>query len=711
MEKATDLAIETTTAVINHTELATLVTIPLSQFIPLIKDVSDIISKVMDLCKSAQHNKNIAKILLERISTANVSVNIIQAREDITLTYYQSLQRLVQVLQDIKDYIEKITQYNTVQKFLGTNTIEKKFKELCEEYDNSIISLNFNLSVNFLFDTKQDDEIVKDDVAQLLKFQEALVESMNDKRNQFSYTNDQVNLVIERVSEMAMIIQNMQRNIKTREEFQNKIDIIFPTFFLPFDDYEEIYEQNRSDRLRKYVHVKTREEYAFKVVQEHIDENDIKNKLIIFTKLKDCQNIIDFYGLTISESRTILVTEWAEKGNLREYILNYEQTIDLKWKLKIACDIAKGLNFLHSVRMIHQDVRAENIVITDHDIAKITNFKCRNRNSEATGNISVNKDKIQYSAPEILRRGITGEEKSDHSKYNIKCEVYSFGILLWEIAECKIPYQQFEDFMEVTRKVVGGYREKFTAGTDIPKKYQDLVNKCVDQNPGSRPILSRLLTDLLDIFRSLETPSRPNSFSNSPKIPPERKMSQSTIEAVEEDCTIMNWVSFNIDWDSFDYMSLDKAIVYHKNDSKDKKKLYKCFDAYANMDNPRAKYWKAYYISKDWSNLDCPNDEKLKLTAQLLKAAADYGDEIPDAQLRYATMVMQGKGVKLDKEEAIKYFLKAAKNGHLVAMFNIATYYYSKKENELGNYYMTNAANKDYVQAINYCKKENISYQ
>ncbi|PKY37363.1 kinase-like protein, partial [Rhizophagus irregularis] len=159
----------------------------------------------------------------------------------------------------------------------------------------------------------------------------------------------------------------------------------------------------------------------------------------------DCQNIIDFYGLTISESRTILVTEWAEKGNLREYILNYEQTIDLKWKLKIACDIAKGLNFLHSVRMIHQDVRAENIVITDHDIAKITNFKCRNRNSEATGNISVNKDKIQYSAPEILRRGITGEEKSDHSKYNIKCEVYSFGILLWEIAECKIPYQQFED--------------------------------------------------------------------------------------------------------------------------------------------------------------------------------------------------------------------------------------------------------------------------
>ncbi|PKK70984.1 HCP-like protein [Rhizophagus irregularis] len=157
-------------------------------------------------------------------------------------------------------------------------------------------------------------------------------------------------------------------------------------------------------------------------------------------------------------------------------------------------------------------------------------------------------------------------------------------------------------------------------------------------------------------------------------------------------------------------MTLDKAIEYHKNDSKDKQKLYKCFDTYAEMDNPRAKYWKAYYISKGWSNLKCSDKEKQELSVQLFKEAADYGDEIPDAQLRYATMVMQGKGVKQDKGEAIKYFLKAAKNGHLVAMFNIATFYYSNNEKELGNYYMISAANKDYLQAINYCKKNNISY-
>jgi len=354
--------------------------------------------------------------------------------------------------------------------------------------------------------------------------------------------------------------------------------------------------------------------------------------------------------------------------------------------------------------MVHRDIRSENIVITDHEVAKITNFKLSRGLNEVTSNVAPGKDGVRYSAPEMLRRGITGEgaEKSGKNKcdikYDTKCEVYSFGILLWEIAECKLPYEQFEDFLELSRKVVGGYREKFTPGTDIPEKYQELVNKSVSQNPGSRPIFSKMLTDLQDIFKHCNSDS-----PRTPITPPVRKMTSSTIAAAEEDCVI--------NWDSFGYMSIDKAVEEHKKNSPDKDTLYKCFDTYAGMGNPRAKYWKAYYISKGWSDLDCPNDKKLELSAQLFKEAADYGDDIPDAQLRYATMVMQGKGVKQNTAEAIKYFQKAAKNDHVVAMYNLATYYFANGKDELGNYYMTRAASKNYDQAIKYCEKKNISYK
>ncbi|GBC00893.1 hypothetical protein RclHR1_00400007 [Rhizophagus clarus] len=751
---------------------ATSVAIPLSQFIPLIKDVSEIFSKVTDLYKSAQHNKNIAGILLERISAANITVNILQARENLlTSTYYKSLYRLVHILQDMKIYIEEVTQYNTMQNFLKINIIEKKFKELREEYDNSFDFLKFNLSLNCNFNAKEEDIVVKEDIAESLKFQEILTESMKDVQQKVTFTNDQMNVLVERISEMSITMQTMQNlmDIKRRKKddvskIQTNIDNIFPTSLLQFDDYGEA-DEERSDKLRKYVHIKTKEEYAFKVIdQEHFD---VKNQVTILMKLKDCQNIINFYGLTSNDSKTYLITEWAEKGNLREYIIAHGQNIDLKFKIRIAYDIAKGLNFLNVVKMVHRDIRAENIVITDHDIAKITNFKFIRIAEEATANLFVNKEVVRYSAPELLRKRFTGEKNDKYSDYVTKCEVYSLGVLLWEIAECKIPYDQFEDFMEITKEVLGGYREKFTPGAAIPEKYQELVNKSVDQNPGSRPLFSKILIGLHDIFKnytSESSSSHSNSyvqkmthstitktkvdlinldslnFLNSNKsflaTTLVRKTTKCTIAAVAEDYAI-NWDlptyhsnSLNsnrptttlpkqkitqstieaaedyVNWDSFDYMTLDRAIEHHKNHSRDKETLYKCFDTYANMDNPRAKYWKAYYISKGWSD-NVPND---KIIVQLYKAAADYGDEMPDAQLRYATMVMQGKGVERNKEEAIKYFLKAAKNGHVVAMFNIATYYYSKKENELGNYYMISAASKGYEQSINYCKRKNISY-
>jgi serine/threonine protein kinase len=105
--------------------------------------------------------------------------------------------------------------------------------------------------------------------------------------------------------------------------------------------------------LRKYIHIKTREEYAFKTVEkEHIVQ--VKNQVTILKKIQTCQNVIRFYGYTegTDQGQYHLITEWAEKGNLYEYILNYGQTINLELKLRFAYDIAKGLNFLNSIKVI-----------------------------------------------------------------------------------------------------------------------------------------------------------------------------------------------------------------------------------------------------------------------------------------------------------------------------------------------------------------------
>ncbi|RIA93206.1 kinase-like domain-containing protein [Glomus cerebriforme] len=426
----------------------------------------------------------------------------------------------------MKKFAEEITQYNKLQKLLGSKNIESKYQELCKEYDSSISSLNFNLMGKLHFNAQEEMKILRDDVLEVIKFQGALIESMDDAN-----TIDAVKMsvIVERVSEMAQTMQNLMDDDKKNDQF--KIDNIFQETPLPFEDYIETEDEYRTERLRKYIHIKSREEYAFKTVKnEHV--NQVKNQVTILKKLKDCQNIIHFYGLTNDGSKTYIVTEWAENKNLREYISERGQDIEIKLRIRIAYDIAKGLNFLNSVKIVHRDIRSENIVITDYDIAKIANFKLSRGINTATGNLAVIKESVRYCAPEMLRRG----EGVVKKKYDTKCEVYSFGILLWEIAECRYPYEQFEDILELTKKVVSGYREKFTLVTEIPEKYQILVKKSVDTNPGIRPIFSRILIDLQDIFKNYTSNLH---FLDSNRLTfPLRKMTSSTIAAAAEDYAI-----------------------------------------------------------------------------------------------------------------------------------------------------------------------------
>lgn len=87
----------------------------------------------------------------------------------------------------------------------------------------------------------------------------------------------------------------------------------------------------------------------------------IQAQLVILGKLKECPNILKFYGLSNLDDDQVMVFEWADKGNLRELYLN--QDIDWVEKVHIALDICRGLVFLHSCDILHHDIRCENIMV------------------------------------------------------------------------------------------------------------------------------------------------------------------------------------------------------------------------------------------------------------------------------------------------------------------------------------------------------------
>ena len=78
-----------------------------------------------------------------------------------------------------------------------------------------------------------------------------------------------------------------------------------------------------------------------------------------------------------------------------------------------------------------------------------------------------NLKRIRYCAPEVL-------ERAPDFKYDYKCEVYSFGILLWEIAEEKIPYESYNDLVTITDIVRSKAREPFSENSNMPEKFKEL---------------------------------------------------------------------------------------------------------------------------------------------------------------------------------------------------------------------------------------------
>jgi serine/threonine protein kinase len=107
-------------------------------------------------------------------------------------------------------------------------------------------------------------------------------------------------------------------------------------------------------------------------------------------------------------------------------------------------------------------------VITRNYTAKLTNFESSRSYKAETLNQSQNIEQVRYCAPEIL-------ERVQNFKYNNKCEVYSFGILLWEISEEKTPYENQNDFVEITKLVLNKYREPFSENNQMPDEFKNLA--------------------------------------------------------------------------------------------------------------------------------------------------------------------------------------------------------------------------------------------
>ncbi|KAI3970520.1 hypothetical protein MKX01_024167 [Papaver californicum] len=221
-------------------------------------------------------------------------------------------------------------------------------------------------------------------------------------------------------------------------------------------------------------------------------------EVVVWHKL-DHPNVTKFIGATMGNSGLSIqsdsgfigmpsniccvVVEYLPGGALKSYLIkNRRKKLPFKVVVQLALDLARGLSYLHSKKIVHRDVKTENMLLDKQRTVKIADFGVARIEAQNPHDMTGETGTLGYMAPEVL----------NGNPYNRKCDVYSFGICLWEIYCCDMPYPDLS-FSEVTSAVV---RQNLRPEVPrcCPSALSNVMKKCWDANPDKRPEMDEVVT-------------------------------------------------------------------------------------------------------------------------------------------------------------------------------------------------------------------------
>ncbi|WCJ38418.1 Protein kinase superfamily protein [Euphorbia peplus] len=183
-----------------------------------------------------------------------------------------------------------------------------------------------------------------------------------------------------------------------------------------------------------------------------------------------------------------IICEYQSGGTLKSYLIkNHRRKINFKTVMQLALDLARGLSYLHSKNIVHRSVKTENMLLDENLTLKISDFGVARFEAVNPNEMTGCTGSYGYMAPEVFL----------NEPYNRKCDVYSFGICLWEIYCCEMPYPN-QNFSQATSAVV--YQDvRPEVPRCCPKSLAKVMKSCWDKEPNNRPEMEQVVSMLEDI--------------------------------------------------------------------------------------------------------------------------------------------------------------------------------------------------------------------
>ncbi|KAK4775337.1 hypothetical protein SAY86_010272 [Trapa natans] len=219
------------------------------------------------------------------------------------------------------------------------------------------------------------------------------------------------------------------------------------------------------------------QEVAIKVLKaEHINpemQREFAQEVFIMRKVRH-KNVVQFIGACTKPPNLCIVTEFMSGGSVYDYLHKHKGVFKLPSLLRVAIDVSKGMNYLHQNNIIHRDLKAANLLMDENE-------------------------KEDSFCPPIT--AVPFLKVIEHKPYDHKADVFSFGIVLWELLTGRLPYEHLTPLQAAVGVVQKEIRPPIPKDTN--PKVAALLARCWQQDPTLRPGFGEIIEILLQISKEV----------------------------------------------------------------------------------------------------------------------------------------------------------------------------------------------------------------
>uniref|UniRef100_A0A3B3QC18 non-specific serine/threonine protein kinase n=1 Tax=Paramormyrops kingsleyae TaxID=1676925 RepID=A0A3B3QC18_9TELE len=247
-------------------------------------------------------------------------------------------------------------------------------------------------------------------------------------------------------------------------------------------------------QVYKGRHMKTGQLAAIKVMDVTGDEEEeIKQEINMLKKYSHHRNIATYYGAFIKKNppgmddQLWLVMEFCGAGSVTDLIKNTKgNSLKEEWTAYICREILRGLTHLHHHKVIHRDIKGQNVLLTENAEVKLVDFGVSAQLDRTVGRRNTFIGTPYWMAPEVIAC-----DENPEATYDFKSDLWSLGITAIEMAEGAPPLCDMHPMRAlflIPRNSPPRLKSKKWS-----KKFQSFVDSCLVKNHGQRPSTEQLL--------------------------------------------------------------------------------------------------------------------------------------------------------------------------------------------------------------------------